>query len=922
MIDAILQGKLGAGNLHVRFDGEVAAAKPRRGSLLYNVGTASLRRGMVALGIALIATSALAEVYHTVGGIKSKGWNTGAWEWADSTDTPVAVTPAENDGNVWVLYGNKVGKMDGDVILPNTTWYWGSDGRAGWPAKAQFVQNSKAVEYFVPTCTVYGCSVYANDKGTLTVNGVFTFVNVGLDFEFYGSASGADERNITFGDKFAAIANSDVQIIIPSKTASTYSNHVTLEGDFSAFKGKFKISLRNGSTWINELRLLSATAMGDTSYPRTDAFILGKLCKLVMGPNVVQSADRGITFDMKASESAYVGTLGAATDESTITAPLYGSTGTLIKNDAGMVTIAGPLEMEHLVVSEGTLKLAASATLPDNLSVEVQEGATLCLSAKWVGRVTTSGAGTVATEPVEVVYHPKDGGTPAFTTPVDLGDGFDPQGMAVQVKLTPALPLPLNETNRLAVVTIPNGTLPPDAFAYANVKVCDLPVTWFETEIDPVTKMETVYLVARPALGEKTKAIGDASVAWSDGLGLHAGADYFNISTVTSVYSGETRLGTGSNQGVLDFRGFGAFTFGSVIVKDYRSQVLMDEFRFYDGAELRIIYGTSEVEGLMYRHVDGDIYIDASSTENSPFVFTAGTGTDTYTDNDLRAKLRGSGAVKFHSLSLAAAKDHPERPGVIKVTGDNSGFTGQFRVMGVVSGKNNYAMLVSVTNAMALGGAPGAFDSDGVSVCAEAPGYAVLRADGSMEVEASNRGWELRNGTLRTPAGVALVVKTPVRIDTLAIKDGLGTLAFGGDVSTVNDGSLSVREGFLQVASSETLADVPVSFADLTDGGISVDAVATDSDYQSKGLMASSLVLPASGSVSVKVKFSNWTRAMGDVVRAVVTVPAGGPNLRGRLAPARMHGAKVTILDPVENADGSTTYFASAEPKGVILVVR
>ena len=37
MTNAILRGKPDAGNPHVRFDeGEVASAKPRRGSLLYN----------------------------------------------------------------------------------------------------------------------------------------------------------------------------------------------------------------------------------------------------------------------------------------------------------------------------------------------------------------------------------------------------------------------------------------------------------------------------------------------------------------------------------------------------------------------------------------------------------------------------------------------------------------------------------------------------------------------------------------------------------------------------------------------------------------------------------------------------------------------------------------------------------------------
>ena len=45
MTNAILRGKPDAGNPHVRFDeGEVASAKPRRGSLLYNAETLAVER--------------------------------------------------------------------------------------------------------------------------------------------------------------------------------------------------------------------------------------------------------------------------------------------------------------------------------------------------------------------------------------------------------------------------------------------------------------------------------------------------------------------------------------------------------------------------------------------------------------------------------------------------------------------------------------------------------------------------------------------------------------------------------------------------------------------------------------------------------------------------------------------------------------
>ena len=49
MTNAVLRGKPDAGNPHVRFDeGEVASAKPRRGSLLYNGDNLTFRDNTIA----------------------------------------------------------------------------------------------------------------------------------------------------------------------------------------------------------------------------------------------------------------------------------------------------------------------------------------------------------------------------------------------------------------------------------------------------------------------------------------------------------------------------------------------------------------------------------------------------------------------------------------------------------------------------------------------------------------------------------------------------------------------------------------------------------------------------------------------------------------------------------------------------------
>ena len=61
---AVLNGKPDAGNPHVRFDeGEVASAKPRRGSLLYkNQASRVVRRAVFAAAVVMVGVMAQAKV--------------------------------------------------------------------------------------------------------------------------------------------------------------------------------------------------------------------------------------------------------------------------------------------------------------------------------------------------------------------------------------------------------------------------------------------------------------------------------------------------------------------------------------------------------------------------------------------------------------------------------------------------------------------------------------------------------------------------------------------------------------------------------------------------------------------------------------------------------------------------------------------
>lgn len=869
------------------------------------------------------ATGAFANVYYSTKGSGSGTWNGTAWAWKDaSDDSAPAGVAAAGDGHTWVLIAGQ--KITGSSFtLPDTTWVWGSDGREGWPAKAVYYQSCNGLGYAVPHCTVYGCEIVCNSKGNLTLNGDFTFIDSGKYFKIYASAGG-DERNVTFGTTFKATAGSDVVIQVPSKTGAGYRNHLTLQGDFSAFKGKFEVTepgVAGKGIDLHEVKLLSETAMGDTSSPRTDAFTLGSFCKLAIGPDVVQSADRGVTFNLKADETAYIGTTGGKeTDESTVTTPLYGSVGTLVKEDVGMVTIAGPMEMKNVVVREGSLKLAKTATLADDLAVTVEEGAVLYLTPDRLGKVTTTGAGEVRLDPIELEYHAKTETDPAYTTPVTLADGFDPHGVVIAIELAPALPLPLNETNRLAVVQIPNGKLTADDFAYVNAKDCDLPTTWFEVETYG-SGLQTVYLVARPAIAQEGQRWNESKDGkwFSDNVAIHPGADYFMMMGQYGCYTSTPRNGAGSNAASCTFNGE-SYTVKGTDLLDYAVTFKHGDVRLYAGGGLSFAYNGSDSKNSG-RRLFGSVYVDSSATDTSPARIVSGAGSLNYqASNEVASVLSGEGVLKF-SYNPKSFDNTVDAPFSTWLTADNCDFTGKLLIEG--AGGSKFFEVV-ITNANALGGSPAEFVADAVKLSHAYSDSRIctLRVARSLTIDDPNRGWTVYRGNLRTDQDVTLDFRSPLTISKKGVlsKDGPGTLALDVDVGAEEDAKLCVREGFLQVASPETLSGVPISFAELTDGGISVDAASTDADYRAKGLTAETLTFADEG--VIKVAVANWTKEMGCLTQAVVTVPAGGPDLSNRLVPTKVRGATVTMLDPVVNADGSTTYRVAIEPSGLSVILR
>lgn len=864
----------------------------------------------MALGMLVVCAgwqtkTAVGDVYYSAAGTNSKGWKTGAWVWTDSAGAVAEVTPAENDGHTWVL--KNAAKLSGATTLPDTTWYWGSDGREGWPAKGIYKQSCNALTNTVPNCTVYGCQFYLNGDGTLYLGGNFTFVNVGQEFQFYCSAA---SRHFTFLDSFKAVADSDVTIKVP--TVNTTLSRFTVNGDWSAYKGNLLLALTNKSgEGTNELRLVSASALGDRISPRRDAIELRNWCKLVMGADVEQSADRGITFNLKTSETAYVGTMGAASDVSTITTPLYGSVGRLMKVDPGTVVLDGLVEMKTLVVSEGVLQLGEHASLPADATIAVEAGAELRCAPNQVGRYAVSGEGLVSVLPAEIPYTPATEETAAETTPVTLAAGYDPAGTVMGVRLSQAIPLPLNETNRLAVVRIPNGQVAVSAFTNLTEKVNGLPQTWLETETDG-EGVQTIYLVARPALALTTanKVSGPDHAVWSDGLGIHAGADYFHFNGYG--YNGNFRTGSGSNGTDYDLSRAETLSFSGRVLENYMRLFKVGHLRMCGNSSMRLIYANSENAGRMYRHVEGDIYVDESTTADRPFSIFAGTGTTTYTNNDVRATIRGPGYLRVYSENSGATL---EVPSVVNFTGDNSGFTGRFHIAGRISDATHNPILVAITNATALGGSPAEPAAAAIYVDSPNTTNAILRADASMMFTDPNRGWTVRRGRLRTPDGVTLSIASPLTVDAAMVKDGPGTLGLGCvAAATSSSATLLVEEGYVMPQKADCCAALNVAFAD--GAGIAIDAACTDEEVVDKGLTAKSLALGE----TLRVAMQNVSDDQRTVCRAILTVPAETDDLTEKIV-LTGRGSK-TLSKQTDEQTQKTTYFATYSSQGLYLIIK
>ncbi len=475
----------------------------------------------------------------------------------EACKTAVSVTPAANDGNMYIVLGSA--KMSDYTAPAGTTWIFGTDGSAVGTKKARpsFYMNGwgKTVNY--GSCTIYGIGAFNNEGGYTWWDGTNTLVNCGQKFEFGAVNIGTYSRSIGLSGKF--IAESDVTIeITRTGTTDDYHSAHKITGDFSEFKGGIKLTDGGTAARLNGLELTSASAFGDSSVERADYLTVGDWTRWTIGSDVTQYKTKGISLSL--SESGTSAMYAADGVSWTLAAPVTTATegvGTLEKTGAGTVTLAGSLSVPSLDVKEGTLVIDSTATFDQATALTIRTGATVVTrQGTTIPNVTvTKEDGAILSLDYTVPY--ADGATEPLDYSTLTADGWAGMDKPLPLKLSEPIAHPVNAALRLPLLKLPSSLNATAAdFSDTTAKTYALPVTTIEVEKGS-DGIDVVYLNVRPVVymtAESSKTVKgivylleanqtDSASAefatWSDGLAAHAGADYVvanGSSTVTGKW--------------------------------------------------------------------------------------------------------------------------------------------------------------------------------------------------------------------------------------------------------------------------------------------------------------------------------------------------------------------------------------------------
>ncbi len=886
------------------------------------------RKLALAVGLVALATgAAYATTYYSGKGDSTTGstlskivkWYTdeGLTTLADPQPKPTA-----NDDNTYVFLESM--KMTSNCTFPAGTHVWFGTSAKRWKP------NCQSVKWTIPDCTIYGISYLGNSGNAGGFYGSYRLVKTSQTMIF-GSANMKD--NTTLGLSFSGTFTGESDVVIAFSIEGGYTgdgvnsySDLRVDGDFSGYKGKFSVNawtLAKVQTGGNILHFKSASSMGDPSSPFTNAVTLRHRSMLWIDEAVTQTSARGITLDLSDGQFASLYAPNAS-DSWTLRAPLYGcAAGTLKKDGAGTVTLAGSMTATNLCVEAGTLVVDTTATFAANTHITVKAG------GKLVSRVGTNLPAYTLEEGGKFSFDftvPYENGT---TTALDYSDmtsaDYGLMTKPIDVALSGKILFPVNTTQELACVRFPSGLVQVTDFTNATEKtISNLPNAWLKVVPDTGAGEDVLTLVVKPAIvrtgrdvyrplthqytySRTTSAYTETPV-WSDGLAAHPGADYVHTNGCEiwswDAYDGNTRT----------FPGDSLYLTSKFSMKSAR---LVIPNLTLDGASFTDVAGSP----TLHRYAGGPF------TLNSAITFSGNSDKGTVYSYSIEAELLGNGDLTLSS---------PTNTGVVVyVTGTNRNYRGKVTVTNAKTPTGPaQGTVVSIASPHGLGGALPSATWNGVSL----DKYSLIRPQTTMTLETENRGIGISSsgGGFDVPEGAVLTVKQRVRLNPnsscVLYKEGAGTLILAGEVrhgyagTNLVDGTnnrLQVDAGFLRAEGTNSYSTLRIAFADGT--GVEVDPEATG-DVKTFGLCTLHDFAPLEVGGKVLVKPVPTFDIEGNPLfsAAVCTVPASHADLTDTLTPANIHGYTGRIQKDAETyaSEGLVTYTATWAKTGLTVIFR
>lgn len=712
------------------------------------------------------------------------------------------------------------------------------------------------------------------------------------------------ESGVAFNMNLAA--SSDITIDLGGSTSQNDSPFV-LGGDNSAYLGNFT------RTSTSQLILNSANALGSPSTACANALSVdAKNAVLSVMNGVTPNAARGIQinksgFKICATNYVFANSAAAVYQDCSsfeLPMPISGSYG-FTKDGDGTVTLSGAYSAGDIVVANGTLHIAATASFPAGQNISVASGAHLVVHQSLSG-FNISGAGTWerVLDPLVVEY---DDSTRTATA-IERGSSYQiPVGVKQPVSLSEPVALPLHvapASQEVLTVAAGAADLSADDFVDATEKTYGLPKTSFTVEKDG-SGVQHVFLTIRPvvvsvaAFNNSRIGMNGDETTWSNEAAAQPGFDYLITNLVNEI-------------GNFDFNG-DSLTIADTSEVHSRENSRISSATIYPGNTIRQNRSTGGGSWT----ITGNICIAGEYGGSKYLTFQARYAGGYHR---LLANLSGAGPLKLVGAGVDAGIVGGYPLGSPQLYGDNSAYHGKMYVTYSDNNRTEHnGTPFGFNSAAALGGALDTFQYDSLQL----DRFSMICPATSMDFSTANRGiYGSGPFGFNVTNGVTFRVGVPVRMDDDMFKHGGGDLLLGGAISFGENSSKTcyVREGGIGALADAAVAGLDVVFSNATKIVVSPDAALAD------GFTGGLSFEPADAATTVAVSVADGFSPSGDgpVTAVIATVPTSAGDLSSRFVPSKLPGLTGKIETESVTVEGTpcTRYTVKFVPAATMILFR